>query len=108
MPVKIWLAVGISTLARAPLVSSTRPAFCSEISASRMAGRPTPKRDLQVALWRQLLSRLQFPGQDLRLEMRRDMLEELLAFYDEWVDHRPFIPSCLTTMQQLAMLKLQD
>ena len=55
--------------------------------------------DLQVPLRRQLISGAQLAGEDLGLQMRGDVLEEFLAFYDEWVDHRPFIPSCLTTMQ---------
>ena len=42
------LLVGAVTRARLPLVTSTNPCCCNRNSASRIDGRPTPKRSAKV------------------------------------------------------------
>ena len=104
MPEKMWLAVGISTRGARAVGELDQAGLLQR--DQRLANRRAADAEarLQVALGRQLVAGLQLAGEDLRLEMRGDMLEELLALDDERVDHRPFIPSYLTTMQQLARM----
>ena len=63
-----------------------------------------PECGLQIALWRQLIAGPHLAGKDLRLEMRGDVLEEFSTLDNNGLHHRPFIPSYLTTMQQLARI----
>jgi len=61
---------------------------------------------LKVAFGRQLVAGLQLAGQDLGFEMCGHVLEELLTLDDQRVNHKPFIPSCLTIIQELARMKV--
>ena len=53
--------------------------------------------ELEVALRRQAITRLELALEDFTLEMRGNLLEELASIDEKRFYHRPFIPSCLTT-----------
>ena len=72
-------AVGIATRAGAPLPISMSPARSSVISASRIAGRPTPNAACRSRSGGSRSPGLSAPVEDLLLEVVRHLLEQLLA-----------------------------
>ena len=72
-------AVGMAMRAGAPLQISTSPARSSVISASRIAGRPTPKRACRSRSGGSRSPGLSVAAEDLSLEVGGHLLEQFLA-----------------------------
>ena len=85
MPAKMRLAVGISDTG-AGAVGDLDQARALQRDQRLADRRPADaEARLQVALRRQLVAGLQLAGENLALEMRRHLLEELLALDDDAV-----------------------
>lgn len=82
-----------ATRAGAPLPISTSPARCNVIGASRMVGRPTPKR-ARRSLGRQSIARSQSTGQNFFLNVGSDLLKQLSP---------PIVNCCVSSFHTITL-----
>ena len=106
MPATTPSAVGIATRAGAPLPISIRPDALQGDKRLAHCRAADAEAALKVALRGKPVAGLQRALQYLSLQMGGHLLEEFPPVDDCVAIHQPFIPSCLTTVQQSAQYLL--